>query len=164
MMRYALSIQPVAPQDTLLLSALASLCASAGRFFQLAARHASASNLRYQFTTLANIHLQANRQLPAADAAAALQQISPQLAAIQFWYLQQQSRLRQHDLSLAQLTELRVLLQQQLVALKQLTQSSSANLKGALAHLTAALQVACDQLLPLLQVLPACGQKFQTKN
>lgn len=152
------------PDDIPLLRAVASLCASAGRFFQLAASQVSTGNLRHQFATLARLHVSASQQLPDHTDAAALRQLCPQLSAVQYWYQQQHSKLLQHECSPAVLAELAILLPQQLAALKQLTRCSSHRLQAGLAHFTAALQVACDQLLPLLQVLPMSRQKIQTKN
>lgn len=152
------------PDDIRILRAVASLCASAGRFFQLAASQVSTGNLRYQFATLARLHANASRHLPEHSDTAALCQLSPQLSAVQYWYLQQYSKLHQQECSPALLAELATLLPQHLSALKQLTYCSSNRLKASLAHFTAALQLACDQLLPLLQVLPANRQKVQTKN
>ena len=152
------------PDDIRILRAVASLCASAGRFFQLAASQISTGNLRYQFATLARLHANASRHFPAHADTAALLQLSPQLYAVQYWYLQQHSKLHQQECSQELLAELATQLPEQLSALKQLTRCSSHRLKVSLAHFIAALQLAYDQLLPLLQILPASRQKVQTKN
>jgi hypothetical protein len=152
------------PDDIPLLSAVASLCTSAGRFFQLAASQVSPGNLRYQFANLARLHVSASKQLPGHADAAALRQLCPPLSAVQYWYLQQHNKLQHQECSPAVLAELAILLPQQLAALKQLTRCSSHRLQAGLAHFTAALQLACDQLLPQLQVLPISRQKVQTKN
>ncbi|HEX5792327.1 MAG TPA: hypothetical protein VFY01_03565 [Rheinheimera sp.] len=141
-----------------------TVCVAAQLFFQQAARQVDDSNLRHKFLELAILHSNAANQLPASRHTPPAQIMTSELAAVQFWYLHQRAALHK-EAPQQMLTELAGLLQQQLNVLKQLTkrvQSHAA--KVTLAHLSAALQMANDQLLPLLKVLPADGQKIQTKN
>jgi hypothetical protein len=146
-----------------MLNVVYTVCVAAQRFFQQAAWQVDDSNLRYKFIELSAIHNNAARQLPEAADKVQLQDISSELAAVQFWYLHQQAALHNNPPHRRMLTELANLLQQQLLALKHLTQSvHSPTAKVTLAHLSAALQMANDQLLPMLKVLPAGEQKLQT--
>lgn len=164
-MGYAGSSASAPAHDAVNLCGVSATCDAAWRFFQYAAQHASDSNLRYHFVALSGLHQQAVRQLPPPDRAAELQGHSKSLASVQLWYLHQRAALQYQPLQTAVLPELAQLLQQQLLALKQLTRAAgSTQVKVTLAHLSAALQMATDRLLPLLQVLPVSGNKIQTKN
>lgn len=127
-----------------------AVCTAAQLFFQQAAQLISSSNLRYQFIQLSKLHQIAARQLPVST----LTQLDyrNELAAVEFWYLHQCAALHnpvQQPLIIAQLAGL---LQQQLLGLKQLTrQVTIASAKVTLAHLSAALQMAIDQISPLLK-------------
>lgn len=140
------------------------LCVSAQQFFQQAAYQVDDSNLRYKFLELSKLHANAARKLPAATSTASPQIPDSELAAVQFWYLHQQAGLNNKRPQPLMLTELADLLQQQLHALKQLTKHvGNSSAQVTLAHLSAALQMAYDQLSPLLKVLPTNGQKLQQK-
>jgi glyceraldehyde-3-phosphate dehydrogenase/erythrose-4-phosphate dehydrogenase len=149
-----------------MLSGVYAVCVAAQRFFRQAAQQATDSNLRYKFRELANLHEATAQQLPAtAKQQATPQDYSSELAAVQFWYLHQQAVLHSQPVAQSVLTELAGLLQQQLHALKQLIRAVHCRTtKVTLAHLSAALQIASDQLQPLLQVLPVGRQNIQTKN
>jgi hypothetical protein len=149
--------------ETRLLHGVYLVCIAAQRFFTQAAQHIDDSNLRYKFLELSHLHANAAHQLPGNTASS--QTLTNELAAVQFWYLQQQVALHSDQPPQRMLTELAGLLQQQLLALKQLIkQLHSQTGRIILAHLSAALQIANDQLLPLLKVLPVCRQKIQTQN
>lgn len=149
--------------ETKILHDVYKLSVSAQLFFQQAAHLVDDSNLRYKFIELSILHANAARQLPAAARNPLPQIASSELAAVQFWYLHQQTALHNAPPEQTMLAELAGLLQQQLHVLKQLTKEVQSNAaRIALAHLSAALQMANDQLLPLLKVLPANGQKLQT--
>tara|TARA_Y100001963_G_scaffold159860_1_gene265787 strand:+ start:600 stop:1118 length:519 start_codon:yes stop_codon:yes gene_type:complete len=140
------------------------LCMSAQQFFQQAAYQVDDSNLRYKFLELSKLHANAARKLPVATSAPSPHIQDSELAAVQFWYLHQQASLNKKRPQPLMLTELADLLQQQLYALKHLTKHVGSNSgRVPLAHLSAALQMAYDQLLPLLKVLPTGGQKLQQK-
>ena len=140
------------------------LCVSAQQFFQQAAKQLDDSNLRYKFLELSILHANAARQLPATTSNPLPQIANSELAAVQFWYLHQQASLHSKGPQPSMLTELAALLQQQLNALKHLTKNvDTSSARVTLAHLSAALQMANDQLLPLLKVLPTNGQKLQQK-
>lgn len=149
--------------ETRLLQGVYAVCIAAQRFFTQAARQIDDSNLRYKFLELSNLHASAAHQLPGSTTSN--QTLPNELVAVQFWYLQQQAALHSEQPPQNMLTELAGLLQQQLQALKQLIKRlHSYTAKVILAHLSAALQMANDQLLPLLKVLPVSGQKIQTQN
>ena len=150
-------------QDATIFAGINSTYRAAQRFFQLAARQADDSNLRFHFNAMSTVHQQAIAQLPAPTATQPSH--NNELAAIELWYLHQQLALHSQPLHTSVLAELVTVLQQQITVLKQLTHTlTSQHHKVALAHLSAALQIASDRLLPLLQVLPTSWQKIQTKN
>lgn len=163
-MAYADPAQSNQNTETIILGDVYAVCSAAQRFFQQAAQQVGDSNLRYKFLQLSALHSAAAQNLPVADTAQ-LRHGSDELAAIQFWYLHQHAVLHNQPLQQTTLAELTNLLQQQLGALKQLTKTvHSHTARVTLAHLSAALQIASDQLLPLLKVLPDSRQKIQTKN
>lgn len=162
-MRYADPPSANNNTETKMLHGVYILCVAAQHFFQQTARHVDDSNLRYKFLDLAILHGNAARQLPAPPNIKAQDIAHSELAAVQFWYLHQQAALHNDAPQQTMLSELAGLLQQQLNVLKQLTKEMRGNAaRITLAHLSAALQMAIDQLLPLLKVLPANGQKIQT--
>lgn len=141
-----------------------AVCVAAQHFFQQAARQVDDSNLRHKFLELSILHRNAARQLPASESTSS-EMATSELAAVQFWYLHQRAALHSEPLQQRMLAEMAGLLQQQLSVLKAQTKSvQSRTGKITLAHLSAALQMANDQLLPLLKVLPANGQKLHAKN
>ncbi|WP_445766215.1 hypothetical protein [Rheinheimera sp.] len=150
-------------QDATIFAGINSTYRAAQRFFQLAARQADDSNLRFHFNAMSTVHQQAIAQLPAPTATQPSH--NNELAAIELWYLHQQLALHSQPLHTSLLAELVTVLQQQITVLKQLTHAAaSQHSKVTLAHLSAALQIASDRLLPLLQVLPIATQKLQTIN
>ncbi|KUM52020.1 hypothetical protein [Rheinheimera sp. EpRS3] len=165
-MEYAGSAKSEQRTEERILSGVYSVCVAAQRFFQQAAQQVADSNLRYNFIALSKLHSVAAQQLPiAAKQEAIPQDYSSELAAVQFWYLHQQTALHNQPMTQSMLTELAGLLQQQLHVLKQLIRAvHSRTTKVTLAHLSAALQIASDQLQPLLKVLPVDRQNIQTKN
>ena len=165
-MQYAGSAKSEQRTEERILAGVYSVCVAAQHFFQQAAKQAADSNLRYKFIELSKLHSAAAQQLPAAIKQQAIpQDYSSELAAVQFWYLHQQAALHNQPMAQSMLTELAGLLQQQLHALKQLIRAVHCRTtKVTLAHLSAALQIASDQLQPLLQVLPVGRQNIQTKN
>jgi hypothetical protein len=165
-MGYAGSAQSDPPTETQILHGVYVVCNAAQQFYTQAAQQVADSNLRYKFIELSAIHDTAATHLPGKDVNnRQLQDYSSELAAIQFWYLHQRVALHNHSLQPSVLAELGGLLQQQLRELKQLTKAvTSQNAKVTLAHLSAALQMANDQLQPMLKVLPIGWQNIQTKN
>jgi hypothetical protein len=162
-MGYAHPAEKQSDTETRLLHSVYVVCVAAQRFFTQAAHQIDDSNLRYKFLELSVLHGNAAHQLPADNMTESAQTINNELAAVQFWYLQQQAELHNQRPQQLMLTELGGLLQQQLTALKQLIKHlHSQTARVTLAHLSAALQMANDQLLPLLKVLPVSGQKIQT--
>ena len=150
--------------DATIFSGIIATYQAAQRFFQLAARQADDSNLRFHFNALSTLHQQAIIQLPVPTETQP-SHCHKELAAIEFWYLHQQLALHSQPLHTTVLTELVTVLQQQITVLKQLTHAvTSQHSKVTLAHLSAALQIASDRLLPQLQVLPIATQNLQTKN
>lgn len=165
-MQYAGSAKSEQWTEERILAGVYSVCVAAQHFFQQAAKQAADSNLRYKFIELSKLHSAAAQQLPAAIKQQAIpQDYSSELAAVQFWYLHQQTALHNQPLLQPMQDELAGLLQQQLKVLKQLIKTvHSRAAKVTLAHLSAALQIASDQLQPLLKVLPIGRQNVQTKN
>jgi tryptophanyl-tRNA synthetase len=165
-MEYAGSAKSEQWAEERILSGVYSVCVAAQRFFQQAAQQVADGNLRYKFLELSNLHGATAQQLPVAAKQEAIpQDYSSELAAVQFWYLHQQAALHNQPMAQSMLTELAGLLQQQLHVLKQLIRAvHSRTTKVTLAHLSAALQMASDQLQPLLKVLPVGRQNLQTKN
>lgn len=149
-----------------ILTGVYSVCVAAERFFQKAAKQVSDGNLRYKFIELSKLHSTAAEQLPVSAKQEAIPlDYSSELAAVQLWYLHQQTVLHNHPLLQPMQDELTGLLQQQLQVLKHLIKTvDSRTAKITLAHLFAALQMASDQLQPLLKVLPVCRQNIQTNN
>ena len=112
---------------------------------------------------MSTVHQQAIAQLPIPTTAQASDS-NNELAALEFWYLHQQLALHSQPLKTAVLAELVTVLQQQISVLKHLINAvNSQHSKVTLAHLSAALQIASDRLLPQLQVLPIAAQNLQTK-
>jgi hypothetical protein len=152
--------------ETKALTGVYMICVAAQRFFQQAAQQVTDGNLRYKFIELSALHGNAAQHLPVASTdIVPPQPVSSELEAVQFWYLHQRVALHSEPPPQSMLNELGGLLPRQLSALKQLTQRvENHNAKVTLAHLSAALQMANDQLLPLLKVLPVNEQKIQTIN
>ena len=140
-----------------------AVCMAAQQFYQQAAQQISNSNLRYKFLELSALHLTAAKQLPAT--AQAEHDYHHALAAVEIWYLHQCTALYNPAQQPFVLTQLGGLLQQQLQGLKQLIkQVTTVSAKIRLAHLSAALQMATDQLLPQLDVLSTDGKKITPTN
>lgn len=149
--------------ETRVLSGVHKLCIAAQGFYTLAARQVDDSNLRYKFLQLSALHSHAACQLPASNSSTAAAEFNKELVSVHCWYHQQQAVLHDQPPPKYMLAELASLLQQQLNALKHLTKGLQSHAaRVTLAHLSAALQMASDQLLPLLKVLPVSGQKIQT--
>lgn len=162
MKKYADSEQTI---ETTQLKVVQATCVAAQHFFKQAAQQVADGNLRYKFSELSTLHSNAAQYLPADSVPEQPQNINRDLAAVQFWYLHQKAALHSPTPPPEMLCELDGLLQQQLSALKRLTNNlQSHNAKITLAHLSAGLQIACDQLQPMLKVLPADGKNLQTKN
>lgn len=163
MLGYQGSPAPEQQQDATIFAGINSTYRAAQRFFQLAARQADDSNLRFHFNAMSTVHQQAIAQLPIPTTAQASDS-NNELAALEFWYLHQQLALHSQPLKTAVLAELVTVLQQQISVLKHLINAvNSQHSKVTLAHLSAALQIASDRLLPQLQVLPIAAQNLQTK-
>ncbi|WP_215398753.1 hypothetical protein [Rheinheimera oceanensis] len=165
-MQYAGSAKSEYAEEERILSGVYAVCVAAQQFFHQAAQQVTDSNLRYKFRELSNMHEATAQQLPATAKQQGIpQDYSSELAAVQFWYLHQHAALHSQPVVQSVLTELAGLLLQQLHALKQLIRAvHNRRTKVTLAHLSAALQMASDQLQPLLQVLPVSRQNLQTKN
>lgn len=149
--------------ETRVLSGVHKLCIAAQGFYALAARQVDDSNLRYHFLQLSALHSHAACKLPSTKNSAVAAEFNKELVSVHCWYQQQQAVLHDQPPPKYMLAELASLLQQQLNALKYLSkclQSHSA--RASLANLSATLQMASDQLLPLLKVLPTSRQKIQT--
>lgn len=165
-MQYPGSAESEQRAEQRILSGVYSICVAAQQFYQQAAHQVADSNLRYKLIALAKLHSMAAQQLPAVVKHSALpQDYTSELAAVQFWYLHQHMALHKQPLLQPILFELTGLLQQQLNVLKQVIKTvRSRTAKVTLAHLSAALQMANDQLQPLLKVLPVDKQNIQTRN
>lgn len=137
--------------DKLLLNDINTLCQQGAQFYQQAAGSLNNSNLQRQFVQLATIHRSALRQLPPGSFSVPLPLLSNSSAqAIQRGYDQANTALKTtSDGWLAAVPEL---LQQELSLLKRVVRQLQPKPHAfALAHATAALQIAHDQLEPLLQ-------------
>jgi len=147
------------------LKTVQAICIAAQRFYQQAAKQVSDGNLRYKFAELSALHHNAAQRLPIEAAHDPAPNLQTELIAVQLWYQHQHTTLTTETAQPLALFELYSLLQKQLSALKQLTLlMRSYSAKISLAHLTAALQIACDQLPARLKVLPVDGKNIQTKN
>lgn len=148
--------------ETSALSGVYQICVAAQLFFRYAAIQVADSNIRYKFIELSALHGNTAQQLPAEPVNhAQSHQISNELTAVQYWYKQHSSAVQNQPPTQSMLNELVTLLPRQLAALKLLTHNvTDQSTKAALANLSAALQMANDQILPLLKVLPAGQQKI----
>lgn len=137
--------------DKLLLNDVNTLCRQGAEFYQQAAGSLNNSNLQRQFVQLATIHRSALRQLPTSSFAVPLPLLSNNTAkAIQRGYDKANTALE--TTNEGWLAAVPDLLQQELTLLKKVVRQLQPKPHAfALAHATAALQIAHDQLEPLLQ-------------